>query len=46
MSKFITPTSYKELIKLLKAAIEYCSGREINEKKFNEFLEYKKIKEK
>ena len=38
--------TYKELIKLLKAAIEYCSGREINEKKFNEFLEYKKIKEK
>ena len=38
--------TYKELIKLLKAAIEYCSGREINEKKFSEFLEYKKIKEK
>jgi hypothetical protein len=45
MSKFITPTSYKELISLLKAAVTYCTGREINEKKFSEFLKYKKIKD-
>ena len=37
--------TYKELISLLKAAVTYCTGREINEKKFSEFLKYKKIKD-
>lgn len=36
--------TYVELIKLLKAAIQFCTGREVNEKKFKEFLEYKQIK--